>query len=146
MYCSYEYNLCNVYDTVLFCQDNQGSDGALSPDVTLLKQQFFTASGTNQRHEQAFQLRIQYAYRQNHPLLKFHPLKLAEWVAKNLADELSLPDTDDQWNPEDLNLILIHCIVSDRRGDNLHTFQSVECESSGALLSVHHGPALLLWQ
>ena len=87
--------------------------------------QFFTASGTNQRQEQAFQ----YAYRQKHPLLQFLPLKLAEWVTKNLADELSLPISCDQCTSEELNCILTRCVVSDRWGDNLHTLHSVEFES-----------------
>ena len=56
-------------------------------------------------------------------------LKLAEWVAKNLADELGLPDSGDQWTSEELNSILTRCLVSDRRGDNLYTFHSVEFES-----------------
>jgi hypothetical protein len=56
---------------------------ALGRDFILLKKQFFTGSGTNQRNEESFQ----YAYRQNHPLLQFLPLKLAEWMAKNLAEE-----------------------------------------------------------
>jgi hypothetical protein len=88
----------------------------------LLKQQVFSASGANQNREPTFQ----YAYRQHHPLLQFLPLKLAEWLAKNMSDELNLPDSCDA---ADLNNILIHCLVSNRRGENLHTFQCVEFES-----------------
>jgi hypothetical protein len=87
----------------------------------LLKQQLFSASGDRQT--------FQYAYRQHHPLLQFLPLKLAEWLAKNMSDELNLPDSRDEWSSADLNNILIHCLVSNRRGDNLHTFQCVEFES-----------------
>ena len=123
------YDFHGVHDLFMtllcFACACQGVDGAPSLDVMLLKQQFFSASGTNQRQEQAFQ----YAYRQKHPLLQFLPLKLAEWVAKNLADELGLPDSCDQWTSEELNSILTRCLVSDRRGDNLHTFHSVEFES-----------------
>jgi hypothetical protein len=57
----------------------------------LLKQEFFSG-GT-----------IQYVYRRYHPLLQFLPLKLAEWVANNLADELNLPESGDDWGSEDLN-------------------------------------------
>ena len=91
----------------------------------LLKQQFFSASGANQGRDQAFQ----YANRRFHPLLQFLPLKLAEWVAKNLADELDLPDSGKDWESEDLNRILTQCMVSNRRGENLHTYQCVEFES-----------------
>jgi hypothetical protein len=89
----------------------------------LLKQQLFSASGDRQT--------FQYAYRQHHPLLQFLPLKLAEWLAKNMSDELNLPDSSDA---ADLNNILIHCLVSNRQGDNLHTFQCVEFESE-----LYHG-------
>ena len=56
-------------------------------------------------------------------------VKLAGWLAKNMSDELNLPDSRDEWSSADLNNILIHCLVSNRRGDNLHTFQCVEFES-----------------
>jgi hypothetical protein len=91
----------------------------------LLKQQVFSASGANQNREPNFQ----YAYRQHHPLLQFLPQKLAEWLANNMSQELNLPDPGDEWSSEALNNILIHCLVSNRRGDNLHTFQCVEFES-----------------
>ena len=105
----------------------QGFNGAPSIDVMLLKPQFFTASGCSQRDEQGFQ----YAYRQNHPLLQFLPLKLAEWLAKNLSDKLGLTKTSDTdgCSTADLNRILTRCLVSDRRGNNLHTFHCVEFES-----------------
>ena len=99
----------------------QGFHEAPSLDVMLLKQQLFSASGDRQT--------FHYAYPQHHPLLQFLPLKLAEWLAKNMSDELNLPDSDDEWSSAALNNILIHCLVSNRRGDNLHTFQCVEFES-----------------
>ena len=103
----------------------QGFYGAPSLDVMLLKQQVFSASGANQNREPTFQ----YAFRQHHPLLQFFSQKLAEWLAKNMSEELNLPDPGDEWSSETLNNILIHCLVSNRRGDNLHTFQCVEFES-----------------
>ena len=103
----------------------QGFYDAPSLDVMLLKQQVFSASGANQNREPTFQ----YAFRQHHPLLQFLPQKLAEWLAKNMSEELNLPDPGDEWSSEALNNILIHCLVSNRRGDNLHTFQCVEFES-----------------
>ena len=103
----------------------QGYYEAPSLDVMLLKQQVFSASGANQNREPTFQ----YAYRQHHPLLQYLPQKLAEWLANNMSEELNLPDPGDEWSSEALNNILIHCLVSNRRGDNLHTFQCVEFES-----------------
>ena len=66
--------------------------------------------------------------------MQFLPLKLAEWVAKNLSDELNLPDlpdSDDDFKSVVLNRILqvTQCMVSNRSGNNLHTYQFVEFES-----------------
>ena len=108
----------------------QGLDGAPSLDVMLLKQQAFTADGSSQGNVTLAAL--QYAYRRNHALLQFLPFKLAEWIAKNLADELRMrPASVDCWSSAQLNHILTSCLVSDtsRRGNNLHTFHTVEFES-----------------
>ena len=97
-------------------------------DVMLLKQQGFTASGAHNRQEQSFE----YAFRRSHPLLQFLPQKLAEWIAHSMADELDLPPKTgrgDDWSSEDLNSILLRCFVSDRQGNNLHTFNCLEFES-----------------
>ncbi len=67
----------------------QGFNAAPSLDVMLLKPQVFSASGANQNRETTFQ----YAYRQHHPLLQYLPQKLAEWLAKNMSEELNLPDS-----------------------------------------------------
>jgi hypothetical protein len=77
----------------------QGFSGAPSLDVILLKPQVFSASGANQNRNQTFQ----YAYLQQHPLLQFLPQKLAECLAKNMSDELNLPDPGDEWSSEALN-------------------------------------------
>ena len=101
---------------------------APSLDVMLLKQQVFTASGANSRQEQTFE----YAFWRSHPLLQFLPQKLSEWIVKNLADELALPPNTgpgDKWSSEDLNRVLVQCILSNRKGNNLHTFNSLEFES-----------------
>jgi hypothetical protein len=94
----------------------------------LLKPQAFTASGASNRQEQSFE----YAHRKSHPLLQFLPQKLSEWIAENLADELELPPKTgpgDTWSSEDLNRILLWCCVADSKGNNLHTFNSLEFES-----------------
>ena len=50
----------------------------------LLKQQAFAAMESHQGANKLFQ----YAYLRNHTPLQFFSLKLAEWIAWNLADEL----------------------------------------------------------
>ena len=113
--------------TDLFCMclpGNQGSDGAPSQD-------FMSASGSNQRQEPV----VQFPYCQKHPLLQFLPIKLAEWVAKNLADELHLPVQTTQTKLADSSRpavpepISYSCLVSDCPGENMHTFQTIEFES-----------------
>ena len=108
----------------------QGNTGTSAPslDVMMLKQQFFSESGANNGREQTFQ----YAFRQHHPNLQFLPQKLGEWVAKNMADELNLPVPDcgdDDISSACINRILTQCLVSNRKGDNLHTYHTVEFES-----------------
>ena len=94
----------------------------------LLKQQVFTADGSSQGNVALAAL--QYLYRRNQALLQFLPFKLAEWIAKNLADELRMrPTSVDCWSSAQLNHILTSCLVSDRRGNNLNTFHTVEFES-----------------
>ena len=128
-----------------FCISLQGFNGAPSLDVMLLKQQFFSSSGINHTHDQTFQ----YAYRRYHPLLQFLPLKLAEWLAKNLSEELNLPNSGDELSSADLNNILTRCLASNWKGDNLHTFHCAEFESDlyqgvmRVLFSFQHGQASL---
>ena len=65
-------------------------------------------------------------------MLQFLPQKLAEWIANNYAVELNVPprlDPSKPWSTATLNRILQTCIVSDSRGINIHTFQTVEFES-----------------
>ena len=50
----------------------------------------------------------------------------------HLANELNLPPRTgpgDTWSSDDLNRILLRCFVADKRGNNLHTFNSLEFES-----------------
>jgi hypothetical protein len=58
--------------------------------------------------------------------------KLAEWIANNYAEELNVPprpDPSQPWSTATLNRILQTCLVSDRKGNNIDTFQTVEFES-----------------
>jgi hypothetical protein len=97
----------------------------------LLKQQHFSVSG--QAANQARQHPpVEYVYCHSHPLLQFLPQKLAEWISNKYAVELNVPPRPDlsrPWSTATFNRILQTCIVSDPRGINIHTFQSVEFES-----------------
>ena len=65
-------------------------------------------------------------------MLQFLPQKLAEWIANNYAEELNVPlrpDLSQLWSTVKINRILQTCLVSDRKGINIHTFQTVEFES-----------------
>jgi hypothetical protein len=114
--------------TNLFCQ---GHDSAPGLDIMLLQQQHLSVSG--QAADPARQRPpVEYVYRCSHPLLQFLPLKLAEWIATNYVAELNVPPRPDPsrpWSTATLNRILQTYIVSDSRGINIHTFQSVEFES-----------------
>jgi hypothetical protein len=109
----------------------QGHDSAPALDIMLLKQQVLSVSG--QAADQARQHQtITYMYRTSHPMLQFLPQKLAEWIANNYAEELNVPlrpDPTQPWSTATLNRILQTCLVSDRKGHNIHTFQTVEFES-----------------
>ena len=39
---------------------------------------------------------LEYVYRTAHPVLRWLPTKLAEWIGENLQDELGFPDKADQ--------------------------------------------------
>ncbi len=71
-------------------------------------------------------------YHTSHPMLQFLHQKLAEWITNNYAEELNVqlrPDTTQPWSTATLNRILQTCLVSDRKGHTIHTFQTVELES-----------------
>ena len=75
---------------------------------------------------------LEYVYRTAHPVLRWLPTKLAEWIGENLQDELGFPDKADQsaepgsgWTPAELNHIL-HAHVVDGA---LSTFGCMEWES-----------------
>ncbi len=110
----------------------QGHDSAPGLDIMLLKQQYLSVSGqaanpARQHPPQA----VEYLYHSSHPMLHFLPLKLAEWIANNYSEELNVPPRPDpsKRSTATLNRILQTCLVSDSRGINIHTFQTVEFES-----------------
>ena len=56
---------------------------------------------------------LDYVYRTAHPTMCWLPIKLAEWIRKNLQEELGFPDKADKraepgtgWTAADLNSIL----------------------------------------
>ena len=109
----------------------QGHDSAPGLDIMLLKQQLLSVSGqvANPARQHP---PVTYVYRTSHPMLQFLPQKLAEWITNNYAEELNVPPRPDQtqpWSTATLNRILQTCLVSDRKGTNIHTFQTVEFES-----------------
>ena len=66
---------------------------------------------------------------EHHPALQWLPTKLAEWIGKNLQDDLGFPDKADPgrvWTPTELNNILDKHIV--KKGidwDILQFFNSI---------------------
>ena len=109
----------------------QGHDSAPGLDIMLLKQQLLSVSGPAGNPARQHPP-VTYVYRTCHPMLQFLPQKLAEWIANNYAEELNVPlrpDPKQHWSTATLNIILQTCIVSDRKGNNIHTFQTVEFKS-----------------
>jgi hypothetical protein len=56
---------------------------------------------------------LEYVYRSSHPVLRWLPTKLAEWIGENLQEALGFPDKGDArastgsgWTPAELNHIL----------------------------------------
>ena len=75
---------------------------------------------------------LEYIYRTAHPVLRWLPTKLAEWIGENLQEELGFPDKADKraepgsgWTPAELNSILQDHVVDGA----LTTFGCVEWES-----------------
>ncbi len=75
---------------------------------------------------------LEYVYGTAHPVLRWLPTKLAEWIGENLQDELGFPDKADQraqpgngWTPAELNHILQSHVVDGA----LTTFGCVKWES-----------------
>jgi len=74
---------------------------------------------------------IQYKYRIAHPVLRFLPSKLAEFIGENYAESLGIPPKRDRlkWNVEELNAILMNNLVMPRHGKgHLQTFGRIQWE------------------
>jgi hypothetical protein len=72
-----------------------------------------------------------YRYRNAHPILRWLPTKLAEWIGDNYGDVLGIPARSlaDGWQVGELNAILDNNLVSGTTG-HLRTFGAIqwECE------------------
>jgi hypothetical protein len=75
---------------------------------------------------------LEYIYRTSHPVLRWLPTKLAEWIGENLQEALGFPDKGDVragpgsgWTAAELNHILQAHVVD----GTLTTFGCVEWES-----------------
>ena len=72
---------------------------------------------------------LTYAYRTSHPVLRWLPTKLAEWIGANLCEELNIPDKQGPlWTAAELNAIIISNLVGGPHG-HLHTFGCIQWEN-----------------
>jgi hypothetical protein len=74
---------------------------------------------------------VTYPYRIAHPILRWLPSKLAEWIAENHGQELAIPaKCGDKWTVEELNNILASNLVPfGPTGGQLRTFGTIQWES-----------------
>ena len=74
---------------------------------------------------------VEYKYRKAHPILRWLPSKLAEWIGDNYSMELRIPPKIDRakWSVAELNAILENNLVP-CTGGHLRTFGVIqwECE------------------
>lgn len=73
---------------------------------------------------------IGYKYRKAHPILRWLPSKLAEWIGDNYGPELGIPPRrhPDAWTVGELNGILDNNLVAGTQG-HLRTFGCIQWES-----------------
>ena len=72
---------------------------------------------------------LTYAYRTSHPVLRWLPTKLAEWIGANLCEELNIPDKQGPlWTAAELNAIITSNLVGGPHG-HLHTFGCIQWEN-----------------
>jgi hypothetical protein len=73
---------------------------------------------------------MSYEFRSAHPVLRWLPTKLAEWIGANHSEELLLPDknlNEDKWTTSELNNILLNKVVRGPYG-HLLTFAGIKWE------------------
>jgi hypothetical protein len=125
---------CFVLDILL---DGQAgtiqSAGCVRLDVNLLKPSRLELQDEDLSPNMAFSPNsLEYVYRSSHPVLRWLPTKLAEWIGENLQEALGFPDKGDVragpgsgWTAAELNHILQAHVVD----GTLTTFGCVEWES-----------------
>jgi len=72
-------------------------------------------------------IHVTYPYRIAHPLLRFLPMKLAQYIGDNFRKRLGIPRKQDKtrWSTEELNSILMHNLASDM----MKTFGCIQWEN-----------------
>ena len=125
---------CFVLDILL---DGQAgtiqSAGCVRLDINLLKPSRLELQDEDLSPNMAFSPNsLEYVYRSSHPVLRWLPTKLAEWIGENLQEALGFPDKGDVragpgsgWTAAELNHILQAHVVD----GTLTTFGCVEWES-----------------
>jgi hypothetical protein len=69
---------------------------------------------------------LPYAYRTSHPVLRWLPTKLAEWIGANLCEELNILDRQAPlWTAAELNTIITGNLV----GGHFRTFGCIQWEN-----------------
>ena len=113
-------------------------------DIHLLKPARFLAEGQlvdrdgmlqNEDHAPSAAW-VDYPYRKAHPIIRWLPSKLAEWIAENKGMDLGIaPKQGQKWSVKELNNILINNLVeckSQNKGErtgHLRTFGAVQWEN-----------------
>jgi hypothetical protein len=138
----YKYILsCNWYVICYLCvvqANSKNSSGCVHLDINLLKPsrveylQNPAPILSAPDHDISSPKWLEYIYRTAHPVLRWLPTKLAEWIGENLQEEMGFPDKADRraepgtgWTPAELNHILQEHVVH----GELTTFGCVEWES-----------------
>jgi hypothetical protein len=75
---------------------------------------------------------VTYPYRKAHPILRWLPSKLAQYLAETMAIELAIPNKKGaKWTVAELNSILASNLVTvpGRDGNHLRTYTTLQWES-----------------
>ena len=82
---------------------------------------------------------LTYAYRPAHPVLRWLPTKLAEWIGANLCYDLGIPAKQGAlWTAAELNAIITGNLVGGMHCIPLHTVgeRPVQLKAKGEMLSL----------
>ena len=110
------------------------STGSVRLDINLLKPSRleFPADAPVAHRDACPPEWLEYVYRTSHPVLRWLPTKLAEWIGENLQEVLGFPDKEDEradpgcgWTAAELNHILQAHVVD----GTVTSFGCVEMES-----------------